>query len=163
MEFALDATFFAFVGLVLFLALVVYLKVPGMMATSLDDRADQIRNELSEAKRLREEAQHLLAEYQRKRKEAEAEAAHILAAAEREAEMFTAEAKKKTEEFVANRTAVSEAKIKQAEADAMKAVRSAAVDLAIAAAETVLVKKADAKLQSELFSSALGQVKARLN
>lgn len=163
MEFALDATFFAFVGLVLFLALVVYLKVPGMMAKSLDDRADQIRNELSEAKRLREEAQHLLAEYQRKRKEAEAEAAHILAAAEREAEMFTAEAKKKTEEFVANRTAVSEAKIKLAEADAMKAVRSAAVDLAIAAAETVLVKKADAKLQSELFSSALGQVKARLN
>jgi F-type H+-transporting ATPase subunit b len=163
MEFALDATFFAFVGLVLFLALVVYLKVPGMMAKSLDDRADQIRNELSEAKRLREEAQHLLAEYQRKRKEAEADAAHILAAAEREAEMFTAEAKKKTEEFVANRTAVSEAKIKQAEADAMKAVRSAAVDLAIAAAETVLVKKADAKLQSELFSNALGQVKARLN
>jgi F-type H+-transporting ATPase subunit b len=163
MEFALDATFFAFVGLLLFLALVVYLKVPGMMAKSLDDRADQIRNELSEAKRLREEAQHLLAEYQRKRKEAEADAAHILAAAEREAEMFTAEAKKKTEEFVANRTAVSEAKIKQAEADAMKAVRSAAVDLAIAAAETVLVKKADAKLQSELFSNALGQVKARLN
>ncbi len=90
MEFALDATFFAFVGLVLFLALVVYLKVPGMMAKSLDDRADQIRNELSEAKRLREEAQHLLAEYQRKRKEAEAEAAHIVAAAEREAEMLTA-------------------------------------------------------------------------
>ncbi|MBW9115961.1 F0F1 ATP synthase subunit B [Rhizobium cauense] len=163
MEFALDATFFAFVGLVLFLALVVYLKVPGMMAKSLDDRADQIRNELAEAKRLREEAQHLLAEYQRKRKEAEAEAAHIVAAAEREAEMLTVEAKKKTEEFVANRTAVSEQKIKQAEADAMKAVRSAAVDLAIAAAENVLAKKADKKVQSELFSDAVGQVKSRLN
>ncbi len=163
MEFALDATFFAFVGLVLFILLVVYLKVPGMMAKSLDDRADQIRNELSEAKRLREEAQHLLAEYQRKRKEAEAEAAHIVAAAEREAEMLTAEAKKKTEEFVANRTAVSEQKIKQAEVDAMKAVRSAAVDLAIAAAENVLAKKADTKVQSELFSDAVGQVKSRLN
>jgi F-type H+-transporting ATPase subunit b len=163
MEFALDATFFAFIGLVLFLALVVYLKVPGMMAKSLDDRADQIRNELAEAKRLREEAQHLLAEYQRKRKEAEADAANIVAAAEREAEMLTAEAKKKTEEFVANRTAVSEQKIKQAEADAMKAVRSAAVDLAIAAAETVLAKKADAKVQSELFGTAVGEVKSRLN
>ncbi|OWV85025.1 ATP F0F1 synthase subunit B [Rhizobium sp. R72] len=163
MEFALDATFFAMIGLFIFLALVVYLKVPGMMAKSLDDRADQIRNELSEAKRLREEAQHLLAEYQRKRKEAEAEAAHIVAAAEREAEMLTAEAKKKTEEFVANRTAVSEQKIKQAEADAMKAVRSAAVDLAIAAAGNVLAKKADTKVQSELFSDALGQVKSRLN
>ncbi|ACS54861.1 MULTISPECIES: F0F1 ATP synthase subunit B [Rhizobium] len=163
MEFAFDATFFAFVGLVLFLALVVYLKVPGMMARSLDDRADQIRNELAEAKRLREEAQHLLAEYQRKRKEAEAEAAHIVAAAEREAEMLTAEAKKKTEEFVANRTALSEQKIKQAEVEAMKAVRSAAVDLAIAAAETVLAKRADTKIQSELFGNAVGQVKTRLN
>ncbi|SEH47238.1 F-type H+-transporting ATPase subunit b [Rhizobium tibeticum] len=163
MEFALDATFFAFVGLVLFLALIVYLKVPGMMAKSLDDRADQIRNELSEAKRLREEAQHLLAEYQRKRKEAEAEAAHIVAAAEREAEMLTVEAKKKTEEFVANRTAVSEQKIKQAEADAMKAVRSAAVDLAIAAAENVLAKKADTKVQADLFKGAVGEVKTRLN
>ena len=163
MEFHLDATFFAFVGLVLFLALVVYLKVPGMMARSLDDRADQIRNELAEAKRLREEAQHLLAEYQRKRKEAEADAAHIVADAEREAEMLTADAKKKTEEFVANRTALSEQKILQAEAEAMKAVRSAAVDLAIAAAETVLAKQADAKVQSELFGNAVSQVKTRLN
>ena len=133
------------------------------MFFSLDDRADQIRNELAEAKRLREEAQHLLAEYQRKRKEAEAEAALIVAAAEREAEMLTTEAKKKTEEFVANRTALSEQKIKQAEAEAMKAVRSAAVDLAIAAAETVLAKQADAKVQSELFGNAVSQVKTRLN
>jgi len=163
MEFGLDQTFFAFVALLIFLALIVYLKVPGMMAKSLDDRADQIRNELAEAKRLREEAQHLLAEYQRKRKEAEAEAAHIVAAAEREAEMLTAEAKKKTEEFVANRTALSEQKIKQAETDAMKAVRSAAVDLAIAAAGSVLAKRADAKIQSDLFQNAVGEVKARLN
>ena len=108
-----DATFFAFVGLVIFLALIVYLKVPGMVAKSLDARADQIRNDLSEAKRLREEAQQLLAEYQRKRKEAEADAAKIVAAAEREAEMIAAEAKQKTEEFVARRNALSEQKIKR--------------------------------------------------
>jgi F-type H+-transporting ATPase subunit b len=77
--------------------------------------------------------------------------------------MLTAEAKKKTEEFVANRTALSEQKIKQAEADAMKAVRSAAVDLAIAAAESVIGKQADAKIQSELFGKAVGEVKTRLN
>ncbi|MQB43989.1 F0F1 ATP synthase subunit B [Rhizobium sp. ICMP 5592] len=163
MSFALDETFFAFVALLLFIGLVVYLKVPGMMAKSLDDRADQIRNELAEAKRLREEAQHLLAEYQRKRKEAEADAANIVAAAEREAEMLTTEARKKTEEFVANRTTLSEQKIKQAEADAMKAVRSAAVDLAIAAAEAVLAKKAGGKVQSELFNTAVSEVKTRLN
>lgn len=160
---AFDATFFAFVGLLLFFALIVYLKVPGMMAKALDERAEKISNELAEAKRLREEAQHLLAEYQRKRKDAEAEAASIVAAAEREAEMLTAEAKQKTEEYVTRRNALSEQKIKQAEVDAINAVRSAAVDLAIAAAERVLASKTDAATGKALFDNAIGEVKARLN
>ena len=103
---AFDASFFALVGLVLFFVLIAYLKVPGMLSKSLDERAQNIQDELAEAKRLREEAQHLLAEYQRKRKEAEAEAAGIVAAAEREAAALTEEAKQKTEEFVARRTAL---------------------------------------------------------
>ena len=160
---ALDATFFALVGLILFFVLLVYLKVPGIIGKSLDERADNIREELAEAKRLREEAQQLLAEYQRKRKEAEAEAAEIVAAAEREAALLTEDARQKTEEFVARRNALSEQKIKQAEADAIAAVRSAAVDLAIAAAETVIAKKADAATQETLFRDSLGKVQTRLN
>lgn len=160
---ALDATFFALVGLILFFVLLVYLKVPAMVTKSLDQRAANISNELAEAKRLREEAQQLLAEYQRKRKEAEAEAAQIVAAAEREATMLTEEARQKTEEFVARRNALSEQKIKQAEADAIAAVRSAAVDLAVAAAENVIAKKADAATQEALFQDSLGKVQSRLN
>lgn len=159
----MDASFFALVALVLFFVLLAYLKVPGMMAKALDERADKIRDELAEAKRLREEAQHLLAEYQRKRKEAEAEAAAIVAAAEREAAALTAEAKQKTEEFVARRNALSEQKIKQAETEAVNAVRAAAVDLAIAAAEKVLAKKADDSVQQALFKASISEVKSRLN
>ncbi|MFN7093207.1 MAG: F0F1 ATP synthase subunit B [Allorhizobium sp.] len=159
----MDASFFALVALVLFFALLAYLKVPGMMGKALDERADKIRDELAEAKRLREEAQHLLAEYQRKRKEAEAEAAAIVAAAEREAAALTAEAKQKTEEFVARRNALSEQKIKQAETEAVNAVRAAAVDLAIAAAEKVLAKKSDEAVQQTLFKASVGEVKSRLN
>ncbi|MFL0692193.1 MAG: F0F1 ATP synthase subunit B [Agrobacterium tumefaciens] len=159
----MDASFFALVALVLFFVLLAYLKVPGMMGKALDERADKIRDELAEAKRLREEAQHLLAEYQRKRKEAEAEAAAIVAAAEREAAALTAEAKQKTEEFVARRNALSEQKIKQAETEAVNAVRAAAVDLAIAAAEKVLAKKSDEAVQQSLFKASIGEVKSRLN
>ena len=72
MDLTSQATLWATVGLVLFLALIVYLKVPGMLAKSLDERAGRITNELAEAKRLRAEAQALLVEYQKKRKEAEA-------------------------------------------------------------------------------------------
>ena len=82
----MDATFWAFVGLILFLALVVYFGAPAAMGKSLDARAERIRHDLDEARRLRDEAQQLLAEYQRKRKEAEQEAGDIVAAAEREAD-----------------------------------------------------------------------------
>ena len=81
----MDAAFWALVALVIFLGIVIYLKVPGMINKSLDERAERIRNELDEARRLREEAQQLLAEYQRKRKDAEKEAGELIAAAEHEA------------------------------------------------------------------------------
>ncbi|WP_307233221.1 F0F1 ATP synthase subunit B [Pararhizobium capsulatum] len=157
------ATFWAFVGLVLFFVLIAYLKVPGMMAKALDERAGRITHELAEAKRLREEAQALLVEYQKKRKEAEAEAGNIVAVAEREAASLTADAKAKTEEFVTRRTALSEQKIRQAESDAINAVRATAVDIAIAAAESVIVSKSDAATQSALFAKAVSDVKTRLN
>ncbi|MFL4467522.1 F0F1 ATP synthase subunit B family protein, partial [Brucella melitensis] len=67
----MDATFWAFIALVIFVAIVVYMKVPGMIGRTLDERADRIKKELEEARTLREEAQQLLAEYHRKRKEAE--------------------------------------------------------------------------------------------
>lgn len=157
------ASFWAFVGLILFLALIVYLKVPGMLAKSLDERAARITHELDEAKRLRAEAQALLAEYQAKRKEAETEAANIVAAAEREAQALTEEAKQKTDEFVARRTALSEQKIKQAEIDAINSVRATAVDIAVAAAERVIADKTDAATQAALFAKAITEVKTRLN
>jgi len=160
---AFDATFYAFIGLLLFFVLIAYLKVPAMIGKSLDERADNIRDELAEAKRLREEAQSLLAEYQQKRKEAEAEAAEIVAAAEREAAMLTADAREKTAEFVTRRNELSEQKIKQAEVEAVAAVRSAAVDLAIAATEAVLAQRLDKGSSDALFQSALGEVKTRLN
>jgi F-type H+-transporting ATPase subunit b len=159
----MDATFWAFVGLILFLALVAYMKVPGLVAGQLDKRADQIRNELEEARKLREEAQQLLAEYQRKRKEAEAEAVGIVDAAKREAKALAADAKAKTEEYVTRRTAFAEQKIAQAERDAIAEVRGSAVDIAIEAARKVLGDKVDAATAGQLFKSSIDAVKTKLN
>jgi F-type H+-transporting ATPase subunit b len=159
----MDATFWALVGLVIFLALMVYVKVPGMITRSLDDRAGKIRDELEQARRLREEAQQLLAEYQRKRKEAEKEAAEIVESARHEADMLVREAKQKTEEYVARRTALAEQKIGQAERDAVNEVRSNAVDIAVAAARKLLADKVDATVAEKLFKSSVQDVKTRLN
>jgi F-type H+-transporting ATPase subunit b len=159
----LDATFYALVGLIIFLALVVYLKVPGVVGKSLDARADKIRDELEEARRLREEAQSLLAEYQRKRKEAEKEAGEIVAIAQREAQGLLEEAKKKTEDYVARRNKLAEQKIAQAEVEAVNEVRASAVDIAVAAASRILSEKVDAKTSADLFKASLSEVKSRLN
>ncbi|MEM0899644.1 MAG: F0F1 ATP synthase subunit B [Pseudomonadota bacterium] len=159
----LDATWWTFIGLLLFFGLIIYLKVPGIVGKALDDRSDKIANQLDEARRLREEAQELLAQYTKKRAEAEQEAEDIVDAAKREADAYASEAKKKTEDYIARRTAMAEQKIAQAEADAVNEVRSSAVDTAVAAAEQLLGSKLTAAKSNDLFKTSLGEIKERLN
>ena len=135
----MDATFWATAALIVFIALIMYLKVPGMITKSLDDRADKIRTDLDEARKLREEAQALLAEYQRKRRDAESEAETIVEAAKREADTLASDAKKKLDEYVDRRTKMAEQKIAQAETQAMQDVKAIAAERAIAASEQVLM------------------------
>jgi F-type H+-transporting ATPase subunit b len=159
----MDATAWATVGLVIFLGIVIYLKVPGMITRSLDERAKRISNELDEARRLREEAQQLLAEYQRKRKEAEQEAEAIVEAAKREAETLVREGRARTEEYITRRNAMAEQKIGQAERDAVNEVRARAVDIAIAATSKVLADKVDGTVEADLFRKSLEDVRTRMN
>jgi F-type H+-transporting ATPase subunit b len=163
MTLLLSETFWALIALVLFIGIVLYVKVPAMITKSLDDRADRIKNELEEARKLREEAQQILAEYQRKRKEAEQEAAEILVAAKREAEILAKDAKRKTEEYVERRTALAEQKIGQAERDAAEEVRSSAIEIAVAAASSLLAGKVEGKVANDLFKASVSEVKSNLN
>jgi F-type H+-transporting ATPase subunit b len=160
---SLDATFWATIALLIFIAILVWLRVPGQIGASLDKRSQKIRDDLDEARRLREEAQELLAEYQRKRKEAETEAEEIVAAAKREAELLAEEAAKKTSEFVERRTAMAEQKIAQAESQAVADVKASAVNLAVAAAESIIQEKVTGKTATDLISKGIDEVKAKLN
>ncbi|KQZ93891.1 ATP F0F1 synthase subunit B [Mesorhizobium sp. Root157] len=157
------ATVWATVALVIFIGICIYVKVPAMVTKSLDQRADKIRAELDEARKLREEAQSLLAEYQKKRKAAEQEAADIVEAAKREAAVLAEEAHKKTEDYVARRTVLAEQKIGQAEREAINEVRASAVDLAVEAARKVLAGRVDAKANTDMFKASMQEVKAKLN
>ena len=157
----MDATFWATAALIVFIALITYLKVPGMITKSLDDRADKIRSDLDEARKLREEAQALLAEYQRKRRDAESEAETIVEAAKREADTLASDAKKKLDEYVERRTKMAEQKIAQAEAQAMQDVKAIAAERAIAASEQVLMSKLSDGGAS-LIKSSIAEVKSKL-
>jgi len=157
----MDATFWATAALIVFIALIMYLKVPGMITKSLDDRADKIRSDLDEARKLREEAQALLAEYQRKRRDAESEAETIVEAAKREADTLAGDAKKKLDEYVERRTKMAEQKIAQAETQAMQDVKAIAAERAIAASEQVLMSKLSDGGAS-LIKSSIAEVKSKL-
>jgi F-type H+-transporting ATPase subunit b len=159
----MDATFYALVGLLIFLGIMLYIKVPATIAKALDERGDRVRRELDEAKALREEAQKLLAEYQKKRKDAETEAEAIVTQAKRDADAIVVEARAKTEDYVKRRQALAEQKIGQAERDAIGEVKSKAVEIAIAASTQLLGKGIDSKAAGDLFKSSLAEIKSKLN
>jgi F-type H+-transporting ATPase subunit b len=157
-----DSSFWALVGLILFLALIAYLGAPKMIAKSLDGRAERIRRELDEARDLKEEAKQQLAEYQRRRREAEVEAREIVAGAEREAKAILDEARTKSHDYIERRTRSAEMKIAQAENDAIAEVRASAVNLAIDAATRVISQK-DAGADPAMTQKSIEEIRRRLN
>jgi F-type H+-transporting ATPase subunit b len=161
--FELDAEFWVAVAFVVFIGGLIYLGVHEMMLKVIDQRRDKIKADLDEARRLKEEAQALLAQYQRKQREAEQEAAAILAGAAAEAERMLADAKAKMEEFVARHSKMAESKIALAEAQAVADVRAAAAEAAVGAAERILTQTVKGEIADRLVAKGIDDVKAKLN
>ncbi len=159
---AFDAAFWATVALFVFLAVVLYLKVPAMITGALDKRIAKIEEDLTEAERLRAEAKALLDSYARKRQEAEKEAESIVLAAREEAFRLTADASTALDTLIARRTKAVEDKIAQAEAQAVAEVRARSADLAVEAAR-VLLKQQMATKGSDLVEQSIRDVAAKLN
>jgi F-type H+-transporting ATPase subunit b len=153
------ATEIAFLALVLFFALMVYLKVPTMVLGMLDKRRDEIARELHEARRLREEAEKLLAEYQAKRAGAEAEAKTIVETAKEQAAAVAEETRASMMAAMARREIQAEDRIKSAETKATDEVRAAAAEAAITAAEKLIRERMSDATQGALVSQAVGDLK----
>ena len=162
-HFLAQAETWVAISFLLFVGLLIYVGAHKTIINALDARQARIKAALDEARRLREEAEKLLAEYRRKQGEAEREAAAIIAEARAEAERVAAEAHGKMEDFVARRTKLAEAKIGQAEAQALADVRAAAADAAVAAAEKILAQSAKGKVADDLIVQGIAEVKAKLN
>ena len=162
-ELFFDAETWVALAFLVFLGGLGYIGVHRMIGKSLDDRAARIKAELDEARKLKDEAAQLLADYQRKRQEAEGEAQEIIAGAKAEAERLAIEAKAKIEEFVARRTKMAETKIAQAEAQATADVRSAAAEAAVAAAEKILTQETKGNLANALIAKGIDDVRKKLN
>ena len=159
----LEAEFWVAVAFVIFIGVLAKLGVHRTALGALDARSKRIEDELDEARRLRDEAQALLTAAQRRTGEAEGEAQDIVASARAEAQRLATDAKQKAEEFVARRTKLAEAKIAQAEAQALSEVRAAAADAAVAAAEQILRDSVKGKVADDLVGQGIAQLRGKLN
>ncbi len=159
----LEAEAWVAIAFVIFLGVLVYFGAHRRVIDAIDQRQARIKSELDEATRLRIEAQGVLAEFERKSREAESEAASIIAGAKAEAERMAEEAKTRMEDFIVRRTKMAEAKIAQAEAQAMADVRAAAADTAVAAAEKILSAAATGKVAEGLLAKGIDDVKKKFN
>ncbi|WP_226626050.1 F0F1 ATP synthase subunit B [Alloyangia pacifica] len=158
-----NTDFVVLLGFLLFLAVLVYFKVPKTLGGLLDKRADGIRDELEEARALREEAQTLLASYERKQREVQEQAEKIVAQAKIDAESAADQARKDLDVSIARRIAAAEEQIKSAETSAVKEVRDRAISVAVAAARDVIGQQLGAADKAKLVDSSIKEVGAKLH
>lgn len=156
-EFVVTIAFLAFVGLL------IYLKIPGLLTGLLDKRAEGIKASLAEARALRDEAQKLLASYERKQRDVQDQSARIVAQARDEATAAAAKARDDLKAAIARRVKTAEDQIASAEAAAVREVRNQAVSVAVAAAGDVMAKSLTAKDGDVLIEDGIRLVEARMH
>lgn len=151
------------ISFLLFIGVLVRYKVPSLLMGLLDKRADGIRSDLAEAKALREEAQTLLASYERKQREVQDQADRIVASAKDEATRAAEQAMADIKTSVERRLATAQDQIESAKASAIRDVRNQAVTVAVAAARDVIAKQTSAADGNKLIDDAIDQIGAKLH
>ncbi|CUH49575.1 F0F1 ATP synthase subunit B [Ruegeria atlantica] len=158
-----NTDFVVTLGFIVFIAVLFYFKVPGMIGGALDNRADGIKSELDEARALHDEARSLLASYERKQREVQTQADAIVAAAKEDAILAAEQAKVDLEKSIARRLAAAKDQIASAEASAVKEVRDQAITVAVSAANAVLAKQMTAAQANKLIDAAIADVGDKLH
>ncbi|MEP0153864.1 F0F1 ATP synthase subunit B [Pseudophaeobacter sp.] len=158
-----NTNFVVLLGFLLFVGILLFVKVPSLLGGQLDARAEGIQKELNEARALREEAQTILASYERKQQEVQAQADRIVAAAREDAAAAAEEAKADLETSIARRLVAAEEQIASAEASAVKEVRDQAISIAVAAADQVIAKQMTATEANKLIDAAITDVNDKLH
>ena len=159
----LDPEVFVLLGFLVFVGVAIYFGAHRSILNALDARGEAIASELAQAAKLRQEATELLASFEKKTAEAEANAAAIVAEARTQAEQLAADAAARMDDFIARRTQQAEAKIAFAESQAAADVRAAAADHAAKAAEVVLRDQMQGSGGGDLVAREIADLGNRLN
>ena len=158
-----NTTFVVTIAFVLFVGVLLYLKVPALVAGILDKRAEGIKSEIDEARALRDEAQAIMASYERKQKEVQKLAGKIVDTAKEEAKLAAKQAKADLKDAIKRRLQAAEDQIASAEASAIKEVRDTAISVATAVAGEVIAANMSTKDAGNLVDVAIKDVAAKLH
>ncbi|MBC7132286.1 MAG: F0F1 ATP synthase subunit B [Roseovarius sp.] len=158
-----NTDFVVLIAFLIFVGVLVYFKVPGLLGRKLDERAEAIRADLDEARRLREEAQALLAQYERQQKDVQAQAERIVKHARAEAEESAAQAREEIKASIARRLQAAEEQIASARERALRDVRNQAIAIATAAAGDVLARQMTDATGDKLIAEGIAEVEKRLH
>ena len=158
-----NTDFVVLLAFLLFLGVLFYFKVPRRLSDMLDKRSAGIRSDLDEARALREEAQSLLASYERKQGEVKAQAERIVEHARDEARLASEEAKKNLGETIERRVRAAEEQLASARTAAVREVQERAARVAVAVAAEVVARQMTGDRASQLVESSIDTVAARLN
>ncbi|MGR3466026.1 F0F1 ATP synthase subunit B [Limimaricola sp.] len=158
-----NTDFIVLLAFLLFVGVLLYFRVPREVGKMLDKRADGIRAELDDARGLREEAQSLLASYERKQKDVQTQADRIVSNARDEANRSAEQAKIDIEKSIQRRLTAAEEQIQSAQDKAVREVRDQAVTVAIAAARQVITEKMTAQRANKMIDDSIQTVGAKLH
>lgn len=158
-----NTDFVVMISFLIFVGVLLYFGVPKLLAGLLDQRAAGIKADLDAARALHDEAKALLASYEKKKAEVQAQSRDIVAGARREAEVAAEQAKADLKASIARRLLAAEDQIASAEAAAVKEVRDRAVQIAVGAAGDLIAQNMTAAQKAGLVDAAIGEVEAKLH
>ena len=159
MDFFYQPASWVFIAFIIFISITIYLKVPNMVTKLLDEQISKIKNDLDDARKLKEDANSLLAEYERKIESANKEAENIINQANNNAKLYEESSNKKIEEFISRSEKQSIEKIEQAQKTAIKKINEEIVNKSVEVAEKIISKNMNDQNNNKLFESSIIQIK----
>ena len=157
-----DTNTWVLLGFLIFVGFI-YKRAANIVTTKLDERADNIRKQIEEARTLREEAQAMLAQYQRQQRDAEKAAAELVSAAKVQAEHILKQAQIDAEAAAERQKKMAEARIAQMEAHAVTEIRAVAAEVAVQATRSLIEQKVDAKKAGDILADSIEKLPSRIN
>jgi F-type H+-transporting ATPase subunit b len=159
MDFFYQPASWVFIAFIIFISIAIYLKVPNMVTKLLDEQISKIKNDLDDARKLKEDANSLLAEYERKIESANKEAENIINQAKNNAKSYEENSNKKVEEFISRSEKQSIEKIQQAQKSAIKKINEEIVNKSVEVAEKIISKNMNDQNNNKLFENSINQIK----